>query len=273
MRNKSSTGVFMLAYNLARSARLLDLPWFKRVFLFSYFLYKRWYEDPFWALTRRSPELFSNGDILDIGANIGYTVYVFAGAIKPPAKIYAFEPDHASFATLEEIIRRKNLADKVEIFNIAVGSADGFVNFWHNEEHSADHRVVTDQFKTSRPTGDKITTVAVSSVDNFIAARNARNISFIKIDVQGYELAVCEGMRQTLQRFPEVCIGLEYAPAGLRELGFEPSALLDFFRSAGYNLHVLSRAATTPASDNRTIDQLAQKASYVDLLCSRKILA
>src|ERR1700722_15836969 len=121
MQKKSSRNLFTRVSKLLRTAGLVDLPLFKRLFLFSYFLYKRWYEDPFWALTRRSPELFSGGDILDIGANIGYTACVFASAVKRPAKIYAFEPDLASFATLREIIRRRNLGDAVEIFNMAVG--------------------------------------------------------------------------------------------------------------------------------------------------------
>src|SRR5271170_1819035 len=125
MSNQSSANIFTRAYNLARSTGILDLPLFRRVFLGSYFLYKRWYEDPFWALAKRSPELFAVGDILDIGANIGYTACVFAAARKPPAKIYAFEPDLASFATLEEIVCRKKLGDAVEIFNMAVGRGDG----------------------------------------------------------------------------------------------------------------------------------------------------
>jgi len=149
------------------------------------------------------------------------------------------------------MIRRKKLVGTVEVFNMAVGSADGSLEFWHNEEHSADHRVATAQFKTSRPSNEQITTVTVTSVDNFVAARALRNISFIKMDVQGYELAVCEGMR---------------------ELGFEPSALLDFFRSAGYQLHILTRSATTLAVDNAAIEQLADAAGYVDVLCSRKTL-
>src|SRR5580692_2938985 len=164
MSNKSSSNIFTRAYNLARSTGLFEIRLFKRLFLFLYFRYKRWYEDPFWALAKRRPELFANGDILDIGANIGYTACVFAAARKEPSKIYAFEPDLASFATLGEMIRRKNLGDAVEILNMAVGSADGAIEFWHNEKHSADHRVVTEQFKTSRPANDKITTVAVASV-------------------------------------------------------------------------------------------------------------
>jgi FkbM family methyltransferase len=276
MQNKSSANLFTRAYNLARTARVLDLPLFKRLFLFSYFLYKRWYEDPFWALTRRSPELFTSGDVLDIGANIGYTACVFAAAIranrKAPGRVYAFEPDLASFRTLGEIVRRKNLGDSVEIFNMAVGSADGALEFWHNEEHSADHRVVTEQFKTWRPASEQITTVAVTSVDGFVAARNLQNITFVKIDVQGYELAVCQGMRQTLEKLPALSIAFEFAPEGMRELGFEPSALLDFFRSAGYQLHILTRAATTLAPDNRAIDLAVERTGYVDLLCSREIL-
>ncbi|MGC1484590.1 MAG: FkbM family methyltransferase [Candidatus Acidiferrum sp.] len=277
MSSKSSANFFTRAYNLARATKLLEIPAFKRVFLFSYFLYKRWHEDPFWALSQRSPELFAGGDVLDIGANIGYTACVFAAALKAnaeaPGKVYAFEPDLASFATLEEIIRRKRLDDAVEVFNLAVGSAHGSLEFWHNEEHSADHRVVTEQFKSSRPAGEQITTVAVTSVDNFVAARNLQGISFIKIDVQGYEPAVCEGMRATLEKFPALCVAFEYAPEAMRELGFEPSAVLDFFRSAGYQLHILTRAATTLVRDNHAIEVAAENTGYVDLLCSKDPLS
>lgn len=272
MSNKSSSNIFTRVYNLARSAGVFEIPFFKRLFLFTYFLYKRWYEDPFWALAKRSPELFTNGDILDVGANIGYTACVFAAARKAPARVYAFEPDLASFATLEETIRHRQLVDVVEVFNMAVGRADGSLQFWHNEKHSADHRVVTEQFKTSRPPGEKITTVAVTSVDNFVEARRLQNISFVKIDVQGYELAVCEGMHKTIEKFPAMCIAFEYAPGGMRELGFEPATLLDFFRSAGYQLHILTRAGTTIAPDNRAIELALERSGYVDLLCARKTL-
>jgi len=271
MSNKSSANIFTRVYNLARSAGLFELPLFKRVFLFAYFLYKRWYEDPFWSLAKRNPELFAEGDILDIGANIGYTACVFAVARKYPAKIYAFEPDDASFETLGEVIRRKELGDFVEIVNMAVGSADGALEFWHNEEHSADHRVVTEQFKNSRPAANKITTVAVTSVDNFVAARQLQKISFIKIDVQGYELAVCEGMRRTLKDFPSASIAFEYAPEGMRELGFEPLALLDFFRAGGYQLHILTRRVVTVARTSQEIELAAERSGYVDVLCSKKI--
>jgi FkbM family methyltransferase len=274
MRNKASTGVFLKAYNLARAARVLDVPWFRRGFLSSYFLYKRWYEDPFWGLVRRSPELFRGGDVLDIGANIGYTAWLFARAIAPPAKVYAFEPDGESFATLREIVRRKKLQDRVEIFNLAVGAADGSVEFWHNEEHSADHRVATQQFKTSGLSreGAEVSTVSMTSVDSFVRKHNLQNVAFIKIDVQGYELAVCEGTRETLAKFPNAAVCFEYSPEAMRQLGFDPAQLLHFFRYAGYHLHILTRSATQFSENDTAIEAATSATGYVDVLCLRRSL-
>lgn len=263
----------MRAYNVARRAGLLEFSWFRRVFLFSYFLYKRWYEDPFFSLIKRHPELFQGGDILDIGANIGYTASVFAGAAKPPSKVYAFEPDQASFATLRDVIHRHKRGASVEISQMAVGSTDGTLEFWHNDEHSADHRVVTQQFNTTELDRLNVTTVPVTSIDSFVASRGLPNISFIKIDVQGYELAVCEGMKQTLQAFPQLCVAFEYAPDGMRELGFDPAALLRFFREAGYKLYVLTRSGLRLAADDTSIEIAAQRTGYVDVLCSKKTFA
>ncbi|HYT19676.1 MAG TPA: FkbM family methyltransferase [Candidatus Polarisedimenticolia bacterium] len=112
-------------------------------------------------------------------------------------------------------------------------------------------------------------TVPVTSVDT----RNLRNISFIKIDVQGYELAVCEGMKETLEKFPETCVCFEHSPDALVELGFEPGKVLDFFRSRGYRLHVLTREFPQVAQDDESIKRFLHDAGYVDLLCSERALA
>jgi FkbM family methyltransferase len=270
--NITSSNLFTRAYKTAQVTGLLNVARLRPIFLSSYFLYKRWYEDPFLALAKRCPELFVDGHILDVGANIGYTACVFAGACEATAKVYAFEPDHTSFTTLAEIVRRKNLGHSVEIFNVAVGDTEGTVDFWHNDEHSADHRIVTTKFNSQGLERSKITRIPVTTIDNFVVTHDVPRISFIKIDVQGYELAVCEGMKQTLRKFPLLSIACEYAPDCMRELGFEPLLLLKFFRSAGYQIHVLTRRAIQVASDDNSIELAAQRFGYVDLLCSKRIL-
>ena len=272
MRSRSSIEPLAAAYSIARWCRLLQLGWFRRAFVFSYFLYKRLYEDPFLGLVKRSPELFENGNVLDIGANIGYTACLFARAVKPTSKVYAFEPDNYSFDLLRETIRDKNLGETIEPMHLAVGTKEGFVEFWHNEQHSADHRVVTEQFRNSCPDAPKISTVPVISVDSFVKTRNLHKISFIKIDVQGYEIAVCGGMTNTLERFPAMTVCVEYDPETTQKLGFEPKKLLDFFRTRGYRLHILTRASTQPADDDTSIQHWVNEAGYVDLLCTKSRL-
>jgi len=264
--------IFTVAYRLACRAKLSKLSWFQKSFLSAYFFYKRRYDDPFWNLVRTNGALFQYGDILDIGANVGYTSSVFAGALSAGSNVYAFEPDADSYALLKSVIRRRNLSATVVALNCAVGASEGCLEFWHNEKHSADHRIVTPKFKQVR--GDAATSqVAATSVDAFVAARRLQNISFIKIDVQGYELAVCEGMKDTLQRFPELCVCFEYSPGVLAELGFEPRDVLEFFWKRGYWLHILTRAGVELVTEAALLQQIADKAGYVDILCSRKALA
>jgi FkbM family methyltransferase len=272
MRNKHSISVFTRAYSLTCKAGLMDMRWFRRTFVSSYFLYKQFYEDPFGGLVRRMPSLFQDGDILDIGANIGYTACVFAGAMKTGSKVYAFEPDRSSRALLEEIVRRKKLSSSIEAINFAIGNCSGHVEFWHNKEHSADHRVMTEKFRSARADALETTTVPMTSVDSFVKARNLQKVSFIKIDVQGYELAVCEGMQDTLERFPAASVCLEYSPEGLLELGFEPEKVLNFLRVRGYQLYILTRTGIREAGDNTAVQRFVKSAGYADLLCSRNIL-
>ena len=183
MRSKSSIELLTGAYSLARRTKLLQLGWFRRAFVSSYFLYKKLYEDPLFGLVKRNRELFESGDVLDIGANIGYTARTFAQAVNQGSKVYAFEPDGFSFELLGETVRQKNLAGMVEAMQLAMGANDGFVELWHNERHSADHRVVTEEFRNSGLDAAKISTVPVTSVDSFVKARSLQRISFIQIGI------------------------------------------------------------------------------------------
>lgn len=273
MHGKNSFRFFTGAYSLGRSTGILNNSWAKRAFVSSYFLYKKFWEDPFWGLVHREPALFQKGNILDIGANVGYTSCLFAQALRPDFKVYSFEPDRDNYQMLSEVIHREKLSERVIPMNSAVGSSDGRIELWHNEKHSGDHRVATDHFKNSLPGSSQMFSTPVVSVDSFVKTNKLQDISFIKIDVQGYELAVCQGMTRTLAKFPDVCICCEYSPESLVELGFDPIQLLDYFRTNGFQLHILTRSSITPALDNTAIQRITREDGYVDLLCSRQFLS
>jgi FkbM family methyltransferase len=253
------------SYTLVKWSRLLNSSWGRRVFTRSYFFYKRHMEDPFFHLISRHPELFRGGHVIDVGANIGYTAAQFALATDSGFCVYAFEPEDLNFALLTEMLNSFHLQGRIVPVHAAVGASDGTIELARNESHPADHRVATSAFRRSEAAKD-IVVAQQRSIDSFVeAAQLGASIRFIKIDVQGYEPAVCWGMERTLQANPACTVVLEYAPSAISALGFDPSELLKWFRDRNYQVHTLHRNGTfSPGIPDDLVSE-----GYGDLLFSR----
>jgi len=209
------------------------------------------------------PNLFRGGHILDVGANVGYCSALFAGAIDAGQKVYGFEPEPFNFALLERVLRQRGLDGRVVATQAAVGAADGTLRLWLNPQHHGDHRIATDAL-----VGETVE-VAVVAIDSFVEREHIHPVRFIKIDVQGYEPAVCEGMGRTLAANPDCVVSLEYMPAALREQGYDPQKLVEWFESRGYVAHSIQHGGgLNPGVPENLADD-----EWVDLLFAHKILA
>jgi FkbM family methyltransferase len=260
-------------YSFFKKIGLIDNPFFKRIFIAAYFLYKQILEDPFFDLTRKKSSFFKGGYILDIGANIGYTSIVFSNVLTPGFKIFAFEPDISNFESLKETTRNYHVVDKVIPICAAVGSVDGCADLWHNQQHHADHRIVTKQYRNTIVDPVQISTVKMYTVDSFCQENKIESkIGFVKIDVQGYELPVCIGMQSTLNANPNMIIALEYMPSSMSELGFNPESILQFFKDRDYFIYVLLRGGKLEPISLNNINSTILRRGYIDLICSKKKL-
>jgi FkbM family methyltransferase len=260
-------------YSFFKKIGLTEAPWFKKVFLLSYFLYKKYLEDPFSGLINKKPELFKGGHILDVGANIGYTSTLFSKVITPGFKVYAFEPEKNNFVLLKQIIDAWKARSKIIPVCAAVGATDGRVDLWYNESHHGDHRIVTQEYSQAGIDLMKVSAVEMRCIDSFVKSEQIEStIKFIKIDVQGYEFPVCLGMEQTLAANPDAVVALEYSPKGISELGFEPKEVLKLFQEKNYFIYILcSRGNLKPAQDG-LIEEMVKKRGYIDIICSQKKL-
>jgi FkbM family methyltransferase len=263
-------GLLTSAYSLARKTGFLQTRFGKWLFLSAYYLYKHHFEDSFLALTRRHPDLFRGGHIFDVGANVGYCSTIFASVATAGCRVFAFEPEASNFAMLEEAVAHRGLTDRVVPVQAAVGDADREVELWLNEHHHADHRILTRSFRDSLdPSGRASVTIAEVSIDSFVdRERIEGEVAFVKIDVQGYELAVCRGMERTLSRWPDCTIALEYMPQALTTLGFKPEELFAWIDKQRLNVWMLRHdggfSEWKPASNLHR--------GYADLLLSRRSL-
>ena len=256
-------------YWLARKLRLLDTVWGRRAFAASYFLYKRYLEDPYHDFVEKHKELLRGGKVLDIGANIGYTAMVFSRAVEPECKVYAFEPERFNYALLERSARARKTPDRIVPILSAVGDRDGAIELWENEHHHGDHRVLTEKFRETTTPSASVTTPLLR-IDSFVERQAGEfPVRFIKVDVQGYEFPVCKGMERTLAANPSAILALEYMPEAMRELGIQPEDLLTWLTQRNYQIYTLQKHGRLRPG----IDDFSQGQGYVDLLFSRQKLA
>jgi FkbM family methyltransferase len=179
--------------------------------------------------------------------HIPVTGIVDAGAFEadlfPSARIYAFEPSPASFARLEQAIRR---APRITAFPLALGDRNGRAELNVNRSPGTNSLLPilpSDEMRAVLGTGgEMVERVSVETVrlDDFLQReqnkRGELRCTVLKSDTQGFELNVLRGARETLQQsicaviaeirfFSPAYQGdtsmLETIDAFLAELGFE----------------------------------------------------
>lgn len=132
----------------------------------------------------------SGGTAVDVGANQG--IYAFALS-EIAYEVHAFEA-HPGYAALA----RRMLGSRAHVHAVALSSAPGRSNFFvpladdGSELHLAGSLKNTHaQFQTQR-----MMEVSVETLDSY----GLRDVTFIKVDVEGSELEVLEGARDTISR-------------------------------------------------------------------------
>jgi FkbM family methyltransferase len=184
---------------------------------------------------------------VDVGANIGYFTLLFARLVGPSGRVIAFEPHAGNFRLLESNVAANGYAN-VELRQQAVGDRTGSAPLYLSSVNPGDHRLV------GRGGGESLT-VDVVALDHKLPELRGK-LDWVKIDVQGGELDVLNGMRSLIRTSPNLTIVLEFAPIALEEFGAEPGQLLGLLQEAGFDV-------LAPRWDGRTrrcsIDDLLER--------------
>lgn len=189
----------------------------------------------FWreAIQRLSPDV-----VIDVGANYGE--FLFMTSYAPGAIVVGIEAN----PTLLPYLRRSRDAHpqgaSIDVVCGLAAAADGpskefFIDTVWSGRSSA--------LRLPRNKSPRVELVKTVSVDSLVADRMPPNARLVfKIDVEGYEPPVVEGMVRTLAK-TEAAVGLlELNTTFLRALDVEPEAFLDRLRERfvihGFRDHV-----------------------------------
>jgi FkbM family methyltransferase len=234
-------------------------------------------QNKIWAQseTRLFRELIKPGmTVIDVGANIGYFSLLASTLVGPDGRVHAFEPDPVNFGLLRKSVRL-NHASNIKLVQAALSSSDDPIQLFLNSDNKGDHRIwePNGEFRT------KIT-VRAMTLDQYLN-ETATAADFIKIDVQGAEGQVLEGMEETLAQAPPTYLILEFWPEALRKCQTDPKQLIQQIADAGFTIRVIADDVLLGknviikehflSANAEALINLADAAPYqqIDLICVR----
>lgn len=156
---------------------------------------------------------------LDVGAAVGWFTLIGAHMVGSEGKVLAYEPMPSRFELLRENIRLNGF-ENVSCFPFALSDKDGEAYM----EGPGMMKV------TEKRTDTPIKTVRF---DSHVRGLNLGRVDIVKIDVEGAELRVLYGMRNTIENSPGIKIVCEVHKGQMRRYGDDWAHLSEFMSKMG----------------------------------------
>jgi FkbM family methyltransferase len=141
-------------------------------------------------------ELASSLIVFDIGANIGNWTQSFVEAF-PDCKIVAFEPGASAFKVLSSRFQSRS---NIHCVNLGLSDRDAEVTLFSDSEASGLSSVNKRRLEHFSINFDKQEIIRVTRLDSWILSNPEYSTpTIIKLDVEGHELSVLAGAKETLK--------------------------------------------------------------------------
>ena len=216
-------------------------------------LLRKWHREPeFMAILERYLEPYEI--FFDLGCNIGYVSLYVLQNLNKNGFLYAIDPDPKNIKALKTSIEYNSLKQSYTIENIALASKDGEIGFEFSEESNL-HKI-NNKLPVDSPTYRNIN---CRSFDSYFSNKSLP--TFIKMDVEGAEIDILNGMKSFLESSSKCKILMELHPTLYSskkclesfELLFKNGFKLEkFVGSAFAHLHPLLRENYIPSEKFRS---------------------
>jgi FkbM family methyltransferase len=192
------------------------------------FLNRRGYEASF---DQALNDAIRPGDVVwDVGANVGYYSAKFAELAGPQGTVYAFEP---SPVTVERLRSQVGGLANVKLMPVGLGAAPASLRMVQGEDELGATSQILDDAGASGTME-----VRVDSGDRMVAQGEVAPPNVVKIDVEGFEAEVLQGMRQTLRAptLRTVCMEIHFELLKDRGMPGAPRDMERLLKESGFRI-------------------------------------
>ena len=148
------------------------------------------------------------GSFIDVGVNNGQTILKIA-SINPNQSYIGFEPNPVCYNYSRKLIR-KNKLTSFSLIPVGLHYENKIVELYHDTEFASGASMLSN-FRVKKERYNQVQNVSVMVGDKVLEEKNISAISIIKADVEGVELEVMMGLKQSLLKFQPVVL-LEILP-------------------------------------------------------------
>lgn len=177
--------------------------------------------------------LSEDSNIIDVGANIGIHSIFFA-SISSKGLVFSIEPSPSVFTMLIQNIQN---FDNIIPLNIAASDKNKITSFF---------QALDDAYSGIKDTGRKkiIKELKVLSwrLDDLILYLNLNKIDLIKVDVEGWETFVLQGMEKTIENYRPIVFCEIYKGSNSNP---DPDETINFLKNKNYLVFVLKNGHLT----------------------------
>ena len=172
--------------------------------------------------------------VIEVGGHIGYLSLYFAQLVGQRGQVIVFEPGPNNLPYTRANLRAK---PNVRLIETAVADFSGKASFYLDDYTGQNNSLLSDYSRFDENLTNagmrgqmtkSVVEVDCTTLDEFVAKLTVPPPSFIKIDVEGAELAVLRGMQRTL-RAENVALMVEVTE--------QASAVYELLTSAGYKAY------------------------------------
>jgi FkbM family methyltransferase len=147
------------------------------------------------SISLRAYEPSAGDVVIDVGAGVGHETRVLSRLVGARGHVYAIEANPRVFACLVDMVRRNHL-DNVTPLNVAAADFRGSVTLTDSEDHLENTIVgATDGVE-----------VRADTLDSLAAEFAIEEAAFLKMNIEGAEIAALDGATSLLNRVANVCI-------------------------------------------------------------------
>ncbi len=170
--------------------------------------------------------LRSGGDLFDVGANFGLVTFGTVPLVQGPGTgFHLFEANPRIIPLLHRSAAEWP-GESFAINHCCVSDRPGTSHLW-TPDASWGHALIADS-------GDPVPNLVL---DDYITARKIDRITFLKMDIEGWEPYALQGARRALSSGQVAAAFIEVATASLLRTGTSPADLLRLLQGFGFDLY------------------------------------